>query len=349
MRAMRRFRLLLLAAPLLALGVQPAAAGAACGVGAARAEFETPEVQIYARTGDLVACHRATGRAWFVGTRVSDGMGTDAFSSVNAVLGRRWVWASQFESFAESADVREDTLIDLRTAKKVVVRVEDEDTDVQAVALPGALVLTGNGVTARFTDGRRQVLSTDPTASGLAVTGARVYWRAKGVAQTAVLQLPAADPARRRPLVRTIGRCKPRPNARLVLRADTLVLSRAGGGTWACRRGKTRRLVQGQASEITALSDRLVAYTRPGVARVVDVATGRYRELPSTGGRIAATPFAFAAASSSGVLSWTTGRAASALLGTGAATEVAIGDDVRETVAYWLDGTGVARSAVVPR
>ncbi len=349
MPSMRRLRLLLLAAVVLALGVQPTAAGAACGVAAARAEYETPAVQIYARGGDLVACHRATGRAWYVGARANDGMGTDEFSSVKAVLGGRWVWASLFASFAESADVQEDTLIDLRTAKKVVVRIQDEDTDIQAAALPGALVVTGNGVTARFTDGRRQVLSTDPSASGPATVGARVYWRVTGVAQTAVLNLPAADAPRARPLARTIGRCKPRPNARLLVHADALVVSRAGGSTWACRRGKTRRLARGPIAQATALSDRLVAYTRQGAAGVLDVANGRWRELPSSGGALAATPAAFAAASGGGLLAWSTGRAASTLLSADAATEVAIGDDGDETVAYWLDGTGTARSAALPR
>ena len=97
----------------------------------------------------------------------------------------------------------------------------------QVVALPGALVYTGGGVTARFTDGRKETLSTDPSATGLASSGARVYWQAAGAAHTALLTLPAGDPSRTRPRLRTIGKCKPRPGARLIVRDDTMARRRA--------------------------------------------------------------------------------------------------------------------------
>ena len=96
------------------------------------------------------------------------------------VVGGRWVWTSLLATFAESADFRGDTLTDLRTGKKVTATVWDEDASAQAFALPGALVVGGEGgITARFTDGRKQVLES-ANADALAVSGARIYWRVDG-------------------------------------------------------------------------------------------------------------------------------------------------------------------------
>src|SRR6478735_6892198 len=142
MRPPRNLAVLCALVPALLL---PANAEAACGVPAARAEYETPDVQVYVRKGELVGCHRATGKARVIGFRSNDGMGTDEFTAVMAVVGGRWVWTSLLAMFAESADVREDTLTDLRTGKKVKATVWDEDTNVQAFALPGALVVGGDG------------------------------------------------------------------------------------------------------------------------------------------------------------------------------------------------------------
>ena len=131
MRPPRHLAVLCALVPALLL---PASAEAACGVPAARAEYETPEVQVYVRKGELVACHRATGKARVVGYRSNDGMGTDEYTAVMGVVGGRWVWTSLLATFAESADVREDTLTDLRTGKKVKATVWDEDTNAQAFA-----------------------------------------------------------------------------------------------------------------------------------------------------------------------------------------------------------------------
>ena len=107
--------------------------------------------------------------------------------------------------------------------------------------------------------GARSLLATGPTTA-LAANGARVYWRLNGVAQTTTLSLPSADRAPARPRARTVGRCKPRGGARLVLRTDSLVLTRTGGTSWVCRpsRGRTYRL--GAVEGVTPVSDRHVAY-----------------------------------------------------------------------------------------
>ena len=60
--------------------------------------------------------------------------------------------------------MREDELTDLQTGQRVTARVQDEDTDGQAIASIGVLVTTGIGVTARYTDGRTVKLSSNSTA-----------------------------------------------------------------------------------------------------------------------------------------------------------------------------------------
>src|SRR4051794_35338261 len=110
---MRPPRALLILCALVPALLFPAAAEAACGVPAARAEYETPDVQVYVRKDALVGCHRATGRARVIGYRGNDGMGTDEYTAVMGVVGGRWVWTSLLATFAESSDVREDTLTDL--------------------------------------------------------------------------------------------------------------------------------------------------------------------------------------------------------------------------------------------
>ena len=159
----------------------------------------------------------------------------------------------------------------------------------------------------------------------------------------------ASDPARALPRARTIGRCKPRPGARLVVRDANLVITRAGGATWACRRGKTRRVAGGAGIATSILSNRAVAYTRPGFAGVLDIADGKRRELPSAPGPVAVTGWGWSlvAAAAGAVRSWTIGRSAPALLAPGVGREVAAGETDNGTVAYWLDAGGVAQSAVV--
>jgi hypothetical protein len=343
-----RFVLVVTAMALLLL---PARAEAACGVPAPRAEYETPDVQVYAGKGDLVACHRATGKARVVGSRDNDGMGTDEYTAVNGLIGGRWLWTSFLASFAESSDVQIDTLTDLRTGQKIKATVTDEDTQDEVIALPGALVLAGEGgVRARFSDGRKQVLGAE-AAVALAASGARVYWRVNGAVRTSVLELGAADTPHRPPLARTVGRCRPKPGARLLLGDGSLVVSRAAGATWAClpRRGRTRRVASGALTDLSVLSAREVAYTRLGFAGVFDVADGTRRELESSGGPVAATPVSLVAAGSGGLRSWGFRQKAPMLVSAEPATEVAIGDSESERVAYWLDATGAPRQTVIFR
>ena len=124
-------------------------------------------------------------------------------------------------------------MVDLRTGKHFNVVTEDEDTEgVQVVALPGALVYTGGGVTARFTDGRKETLSTDPSATGLASSGARVYWQAAGAVHTALLTLPAGDPhARARGCARSANASRARVRG-----------SSSGTTPWSCSAGERERV-----------------------------------------------------------------------------------------------------------
>ena len=101
-------RLLLLLAPVLLFAV-PARADAACGVPMARAEYETPEVQIYERGNALRACLRATGKERVIGSRYDDGS-TSEVDLVGGVFGGRYVWTSFSGSYAESFDVAQATI-----------------------------------------------------------------------------------------------------------------------------------------------------------------------------------------------------------------------------------------------
>jgi hypothetical protein len=329
----------------------PAGAEAACGVPSPRAEYETPDVQVYVHDDELVACHRVTGKARVVGVRADDGMGTDESTAVMGAVGGRWLWTSLQASFAESADVRIDTLTDLRTGETAKATIWDEDTNDQVIALPGALVVAGpDGVLARFADGRKQVLESEP-ALALAASGARVYWRVNGAVRTSVLVLPAAEMAPRAPLVRTLGRCRPKRGARLLVRDEWLVVSRAAGSTWACSpgRGKTRQVANAVVSEVSLLSSREVAYARPGFTGVFDVLDRTRRELESGGGPVAVTAVALIAAGPGGLRSWGYRQPAPTLVSPEPATEVAIGDSESERVAYWLDATGTPRLTVIFR
>ena len=115
--------------------------------------------------------------------------------------------------------MREDTLTDLRTGKKVVTRVQDEDDRTRRRwRANGVLVSTG---------GRRDRATTPTGATCRAqrgpvgdrrsrVAGARVYWRIGERRRTPRCSSCRRAIRRARPLARTIGRCKPRKGARLV-------------------------------------------------------------------------------------------------------------------------------------
>ena len=223
------------------LGAAPAAARGRLRCGRRPRGVRDARRAVYVRKGDLVACHRATGKARVVGDRANDGMGTDEYTAVNRRPRRplgldepardvRRVRGRARGHAHRPAHGQEGQGHDLR-------RGHDE----QAIALPGrAGRRRRRRGLARFTDGRKQVLGREPAAA-LAASGARVYWRVQGAVRTAVLQLPAADAAQRPPLARTIGRCRPkRGRAAADPRSARLVVSRAGGATWAClpRRGR---------------------------------------------------------------------------------------------------------------
>jgi hypothetical protein len=199
-------------------------------------------------------------------------------------------------------------------------------------------------VIARYTDGRYEELSHTP-ADTIAAAGSRIYWRDAAGAHTLVLALPAPDAASALPRARTIGRCKPRPGARLIMRDTSIVLTRAGGATWACRHGRTRRVTASRDASI--ISDRFVAYSRPGFTGILDVANGKRRELPSAGGPVVATAWALVAPSTDGLRAWTYGAKAPKLLAAEPASEVAIGETDIAPVAFWLDASGNPKAAAI--
>ena len=329
----------------LLLFLFPASAQAACGVPPAQAVYETPSVQIYKKKQKLIGCYRPTGKSLGIGEHSNDGMGTDESYSVLGVLGGRFVHTQFYASAAESADVRMDHIIDLSKDNSATAPVLDSETDNDVVALPGTIVTAGqDGVVLRSTEGAYEVLSATP-ADALAAVGSRLYWRDAAGVHTTVLTLPAVDGRRSLPRARTIGKCRPRPGARLLMRDTSIALTRAGGATWACRRGKTRKVTT--TLDASVLSDRFVAYSRPGFTGILDVANGKRRELPSAGGPVVASAFALVATAADGVRSWSYGSPAASLLNPGPATEVAIGETDDLPVAYWLDATGDPQSATI--
>jgi hypothetical protein len=329
---MRRF---LIAFAVLAL-FAPASAEAACGVSSARAEFETPEVQVYPRGSRLLACLRATGRERVVGVEDEDERGNIADTSVRSALGGRWLWTTT-GTFSEDEleDLYDDRLIDLRSGDTVRVRTAGEGA-AEAVGLAGVLVeVGGRGVLARYADGRVQRLSTAPATSAAAV-GARVYWREAGAPRTAVLVLPAADPARPSPLARTVHKCKPRPGARLIERYFRLVVSRSNGVTWACNGTKARRV--SASPDVDVLGATHVGY--PG--GILQVGNGKRLELPSA--QTASDGDLLVGAGPDGLRAWP-----DVSLAAEPASEPAIAHDQDGTVAFWLDGAGAPRVTVIPR
>lgn len=312
-----------------------------CLVPQSRADYETPEVQIYKRGSYLVACHRAIGGSTErVGVRFTDGMGTYDDSYVQKVFGDRWVWTVDVGSGAESADHYSMTVTNLLVGESVnaVTRAEDEAVD-EAVGVPGGLISAGEGgVLLRFADGKIKALSADAKAHSLAVSGSRAYWRdAAGAPQTAALELPEADHDGKAPRAQKIRRCKPKRGARLLLQGNGIVVTRAGGDTWACSNGRTRRVVKGVAGELQPLGSGRLAYTRPGFAGVLDVRTGTRTELESGGGPLTLHDGQLVTAGPLGV------KTAKGVISAEPATEVAASDSARAV--YWLDATGSPRTA----
>jgi hypothetical protein len=328
----------LLPLALLALPAVPSGAQAACGVPAAHAVYETPEVQVFASKHKLVACYRPTGRQRVVGTFADDGMGTDEASFVYGLLGGRWLHKQDYATFAESPDYRMDELVDLRTGKVAKAAMMADDTTGEVVALPGALVRAGgDGVVVRFADGRRQRLDNAP-AEALAASGARVYWRTGTGPHTAVVTVPAGEPARALPRAHRTAGCTPRPGAGLVVSDGLVVVTRVGDVTYACRRGRTRRV--GVITDVRIVSDREVAYTRPGFSGVLDVAGGKLRELDGPG---SANGWTLVAGGDAGVRVWSDDEKSAKTIAAGPVSDVAISDGFVAGVTYWLDADGNPR------
>jgi hypothetical protein len=103
----------------LLLALTPTAEAATCGVPAAHAVYETPEVQVFQRKAKLYACSRETGKRRVIGVFANDGMGSDEGHFVYGVVGGRWLHHGEYATFAESNDYRRDDLLDLSTGKHV--------------------------------------------------------------------------------------------------------------------------------------------------------------------------------------------------------------------------------------
>lgn len=360
---MSLLRKLLISAPLSVL-LLPASADAAarCGVPQAKAVYETADVQVYAKRARLIACLRATGRARTVGVRSNDG--GVGWSTVDRVVGGRWLLVHTSYTFAESPDAADDTLVDLRTGGSASLsHGGDAGPDGQVAALPGVIVVTGGdakGVVARFTTGRTERLSANVGATGLAATASRVYWRESVGGQADpitrgfdVAGLPAATAPRTAPVARKIGRCAPKAGARLVLHDDTRVVTRTATDLLLCTRtsGRQRR-VGPAATSVVSMSATALAYTRDGVAGALALSGATRVEIPAPAGAVALDG-TIAAAAPDGLRVASVSAPTPKLLTPESVSDVALGvvpTDVplaTVPVAYWRGVDGIDRSAEV--
>jgi hypothetical protein len=322
----------LLPLPLIAflLALTPTADAATCRV--SNALYETPEVQVYKHKHTYFACVRATGKRRTVGGAFNDTLGTTEDYSVHGLLGGRWLYQQQYATYSESFDYRNDQLLDLRTGKVVEALVSGDEETNEVIGLPGALVQAGaKGVLVRFADGRRQRLDSE-RAEAPASSGARVYWRTAAGPRSALVALPAPAPARALPRAHRTARCTPKAGAKLLVSDGTVVVTRVGDTTFACRRGRTRAV--GAVSDFRIVSDRDVAYTRPGFTGLLNVVTGERRELAGPG---ATNGWMLVAGGADGLRVWPD----AAPLADGPVSDVAVSVD---NVVYWLDAAGAVHS-----
>jgi hypothetical protein len=270
------------------------AAWPTCTVPQAKAFYETPHVQVRLSRGRLLACHRGSGEV----TRVGAWRWSDTDNYEHTVLLRSWEsWLWTFDDTSEAADFRTRmALTDVSSGRRVEVTTHSDlgaMPDFEAAATAGAMVVTSqDGVLALRTDGRIQALSPARDASRPAVVGKRAYWRtADGVAHTATFDVHPVSVRIAPPRARTIGSCRPRPGARLLLHHGKVVVTRVGDSTYACAGGRTHRLARGPVSGLHLTDATTVAYARPGSRGTLELRTGTRDERPVAGAESASASF----------------------------------------------------------
>lgn len=354
---MTRLRLLVaLSVAVCVCSLAPAAAHAACGVSQGRALLETPDVQVYAGKGRAVACLRATGRTRIVGPRSS----RRATTLIRELVGGRWLSVVRAGTGGTSEpDVHQ--LIDLRTGRRA--QVAERRLRVETAMLPGVLVHAlgeSGGVVARYTGGRRVVLSRAKDAEGLVATDDRVFWLESNGSQTRSARLtgvPATAPGGDPPALQRIGRCPADAGSTLLLHDRSRVVSESAAGLRACNRftGKTWTIDVPEARVTRVVADGL-AYRTPTAAGLLRFSNSARVELPVAGDAPAAAGGAFLAGATGDGLQLASARrpqAAARTLAPGAASDVAVGavassdNPEDDTVVYWIDAEGAARHAVV--
>ena len=334
---MSRTLLILLALPLLMLF--PDGARAACGAPPAATVYETPEVEVYMLRSRFMACSLPAGTPLTVGFRHTEN--PDEYFYVTRVIARRYLHVLRVIDRPSGDTFMEDQLTDLRTGAKITALRLDAERGNDVAVVAGALVSAGaEGVVVQHTDGRTQVLDTAP-ASGLATSGGRFYWHTDAGPQTAFVWLQASSSERDPRRAYTVGRCVPSPGAELVLNDDgEIVVTRRGFALHACRKGRTRRLGRvGRVRDVESVAGRAVAYTRAGRVGVLDLPTGRRRELHGEGSAYANV---LVAADSTGVRVWPAGRMKPMVVAEGPASDAAVAPG--EGIVYWRDSTGQVKS-----
>lgn len=318
---------------LFILIVLPASASAACRTAPVRdVWYDSPAVQVWFDNHGAVACVRATGTERVV--RTGDG---DIGLEFHDVYGERWLRTGRYtgyESDTTSIEWLSDDMLDLWTGQTVTA---------DGLPVPGGYVTSGaEGIVARYTDGRTEVVDPAPGVD-FALQGKRLYWNTAAGPRTALLNLPDPGPRAERPFppARRMTRCTPRPGARLVVRFRRIVVTRKGSSAFVCFNGRTTAL--GNATRFQRLTSSDLAYTRPGYTGIIDAATGKRRELPRGSGPLAADLWTIAAQDRKGVLrAWGDARRP-VVLSRKPASEIA----VAPYAVYWLAADGTPRVAEV--
>lgn len=327
-------RVLLILLGLAVVLLSPTRAHAACGGSPATTVYETPEVKVANRHDRFTACLLPSGMERLVGhewTFETD----ESFFVTHAVAGR-YLHALHFIGDEGREATIEDQLTDLRTGARVSALLQGPEQGNMVAVVTGALVSAGaEGVVARHTDGRTEVLETAP-ASALATSGGRIYWQTAAGARTASVRLQDAAAERAPRRAYPVGRCVPGAGARLILNDDGVLVTRTGKTMSACRKGRTRQL--GQVRDVEVF-DRAVSYRRAGHVGILDIKTGARRELRGKGSAFADV---LAAAGSTGVRVWPEGRAKPMVVTKGAGSQVAVAPG--EGIVYWLDSAGRLKS-----
>jgi hypothetical protein len=248
---------------------------------------EVGDVRVTGRSA-IRACWRPTGRTRLLArTVVADAEQISA--SLEAVIGGHYVWTTEYFTYAESFDVVEHTLTDVRTGRSVQVPTGGDFGFVDVIAIPGSLISAGpKGLRVHRIGRAARTVDPSPQATTPAAGGDTLYWRAQdGTPRSAPVAVPEAVARSTKREVR-LGRCRvPRGAAVLAHRFRVLVW-RTAEATWSCRLTGGRAVRLGPVTAEPASVREVLAVGADGTDLVDLVTGGVTRSLTAADGSAAA-------------------------------------------------------------